>query len=321
MRLLITGSSGFVGRHLVRDAETRGADVIGLTRGGRRVDGDPARQCAGDVRDAEIVRRVVADVRPTHVVHLASTLPGLPGLPSDAGRSEEHYGVNVVGTINLLEAVLETSPEAVVILSSSSAVYGSGTPVDRPTRETDPLEPLSHYAASKASQEFIGGYYQRSRGVRVIVARPFNLVGPGLPPGLLATDVARQVVRAEQGKGEPIVEVGALETGRDFLDARDAAAAYLQLLERGQVGEIYNVCSGRLTPVRACVEQLVSQARVPVSIRQVDRPTGRGEVRQQVGDGTRLRDATGWQPRIALDASLRDLLEECRSGYEAGAWQ
>ena len=318
MRLLITGSSGFVGRHLVRYAETRGADVIGLTRGGRRVDGEPARQRVGDVRDAEIVRLVVADVRPTHVVHLASTLPGLP---SDSGRSEEHYGVNVIGTVNLLEAVLETSPEAMVILSSSSAVYGSGTAVDRPTRETDPLEPLSHYAASKASQEFIGGYYQRSRGVRVIVARPFNLVGPGLPPGLLATDVARQVVRAEQGKGEQIVEVGPLDTGRDFLDVRDAAAAYLLLLERGEVGETYNVCSGRLTPVRECVEQLVSQARVPVSILQVDRPTGRGEVRQQVGDGTRMREATGWQPQIALDASLRDLLEECRSGYEAGAWQ
>lgn len=285
---------------------------MGLSRRGP-VDGEFRQQFTGDVCDAEFMRRSVADAKPDCVVHLAGTLPADP--------ATEHYGVNAIGTINLLESVLDVGGNATVILGSSSAVYGSGTPVDRAARETDRLEPLSPYGASKASEEFIGGYYCRSRGARVIVARSFNLVGPGLPGGLLASDVARQVVRAEAGNGGKVITVGPLDTARDFLDVRDAAAAYLLLLERGRVGETYNVCSGRMTPVSNCVEQLVSRARVAVSLEQVDRPVARREVRRQVGDPTRVIEATGWRPRIPLDQSLGDLLDECRDSYQAGLWQ
>ena len=258
----------------------------------------------GDIGDGGWLAGVVREARPHHVFHLAAAIGTAV---EDAGA---FFDRNVAPTLTLLEVVRREAPQATILLASSSAVYGdAGGPV--PVGEDTPLRPRTAYGASKACQELLALQYWLGHGLRTIRVRTFNLVGPGQSPALVAAAVAYQIVECERS-GRGSVRVGATHARRDFLDVRDAVSAYRALAARGEPGEVYNVCSGRSHAIQECVDMLVAHARRPLTV-SLDAGRLRGiDVVEQVGDNARLRAATGWQPRLPLETSLLDLLDDAR---------
>jgi GDP-4-dehydro-6-deoxy-D-mannose reductase len=300
-RALITGVNGFVGRHLAEYLVERKWAVHGLVRGDCSGTALSGVQChRGDVLDCASLERVLAAIQPTHIFHLAGAI--------GAGGLAPAYEVNIAGTERLFRAVRETRSAARVLVSSSSAVYGE--PLTLPIVEDSPFKPVNEYGASKAAQEVVVMRNQK-RGANAVRVRPFNLVGPGQSATLVTSDIAGQIVQSERA-GQGVIRVGNTMAKRDYTDVRDAVRAYVAVAESA-LDDVYNVCSGHSTSTQKCLDTLTSMSSVPVTV-EVDGARIRSEdIKEQVGSATRIETATGWRPRIALEASLADLLEEYRS--------
>jgi GDP-4-dehydro-6-deoxy-D-mannose reductase len=288
--------------------KSEGAEVLGTAR--TPVSGetseDRPRTVPGDLTQDGWIAELLQQQRPTHVIHLAGVAEGA------AGGSLVQYEVNLIATLRLLEAIRSSGLDPWILVASSSAVYGDAESKDLPLTEDEPFRPVNHYGVSKAAQELAAlGAFLNDR-LRTVRVRTFNLIGPGQPSTLVASDLARQIAQAERADRPVVLRVGNLAARRDYTDVRDAARAYALLAARAEAGEVYNVCSGRSHAVQECVDILSRLARVPVTV-QVDEARMRPvDLPNQVGSPDRLRAATGWEPRIPLDASLKDLLEMWR---------
>jgi len=310
LRLLITGVGGFVGRHLAHLlAQETEWELWGWAR--RPVAGLPERLRVAqvDLRDPEIVRRELARLRPEGIIHLAAQ--------SDVAESwRDPWGTfetNVRGTLNLLDGVRALGLRPRVLIVTSNEVYGLIRPEEVPIREDQPFRPANPYGVSKAAQDWLAALYAAAYALPIIRARPFNHIGPGQDPRFVVPSLARQIAWIEAGLQEPVLRVGNLEAQRDFTDVRDVVRAYRLLLERGDPGEAYNIGSGRPRPIREVLELLLTMAQRPVRV-EIDpqriRPV---EIPISAADTTRIRERLGWQPRIPLEQSLRDVLEEWRA--------
>ena len=304
-RTLITGAAGFVGRHLANHLRDQGLAVHGLDRPGVPVPADlhiDWHPC--DVTNAAQVAAVVGQVQPDYVFHLAALI-----------KSEslaDLLAVNVLGTQNVLDALVAARPEARVLVTGSSAEYGLVRPDELPIREENPLRPLSPYGVSKVAQSLLAAQYVHRHNLAVIRTRTFNLTGPGEPDALVCSAFARQIAEIERGLRPPVLKVGNLESARDFVDVRDAVRAYWLVAQRGEPGEVYNVCSGVATPVRSVLDALLSLTSAKVEVQEETRRRTAWDVPMQAGEGARLEAATGWKPNISLHQSLGDLLDEWR---------
>lgn len=304
MRALVTGGLGFVGRHLVAHLEAQGDDVVTVDR-----HGDPPV----DITDAAAVRAAVEAAAPEAVYHLA----GWADVGASWAHPHEVLRVNAVGTLNVLEACRHAGVDRVLSVSSAD-VYGLVTEADLPLTESSPLRPTSPYAASKVAADALAQQAFLGHGLAVVRVRPFNHLGPGQSEAFVAPALAARIARAElAGGGE--VAVGNLSARRDFTDVRDVVRAYRLLIERGEPGEVYNVCSGVDVAVQDLVDQLVAMSRHPIRlvqdpslVRPIDLPVLRG-------DASRLAAATGWRPEIPLAQTLADLLDDMRSRVAAEA--
>lgn len=301
-RLLITGIAGFVGRHVAAYATASGQDVMGLDI----VSSSDHLSAIVDLADATAVRGAVARFAPEVVIHLAGQLR--------ASEPRHLYEGNVLGTATLLDALVAEGLAPRVLIASSSAVYGDPRNSD-PISELAQLRPLTHYAASKAAQEFVAFRYHYAGLLPVTVVRAFNVIGPGQPPTLAASAFAHQIARAERSNIGS-VRVGSLTAIRDFVDVRDLARAYLALASLAPVGNAYNVCSGVGIPMSQCLATLLRLAQRPIHIEHEDSLTQAQDVRAQVGDSTRLRHEAGWKPEVSLEQSLADLLDDWRRRME-----
>ena len=284
-RVLITGASGFAGRHLVAACRADGDEVI---------EAPPSR--VADLRDAEAAVGVVAAARPEVVYHLAAQ--------AHVGRSWENPGATLTGnlamTLNMLEAVRAEAPSAVFLLVGSSEEYGP--PLEVPTTEDELLRPANPYAVSKASCGLLGGLYAAAHGMRVVRARAFNHSGPGQEPDYAIASFARQVA---QGGDPARVITGNPDTRRDYTDVRDVVRAYRMLAAHGEPG-IFNVCSAVSRSAREVVAELGRVAGVEV-IHEVDPASVRpNEVMEVRGSFARLHAATGWEPSIPFEQTLLD---------------
>jgi GDP-4-dehydro-6-deoxy-D-mannose reductase len=285
--VLVTGPSGFVGRHLRYEL------------GGRFVPFE------GDILDGAAVATAVRDVQPQALVHLAAE-SSVSSSWEDASRA---WSVNVVGTVNVLEAVRRERPQARVLIPSTGEVYGRAARL--PTPEDEPVEPLSPYAATKAAAEVACSQAVRGAGLDVVVARAFSHEGPGRDERFAVGSWTRQIARLEAEGGGTLL-VGDLSAERDLTDVRDVCRAYGLLLDSSVPAGTYNVASGRSVPMRRVVELLVQLAEVPVRVEQEETRLRLAEIPRLCGDPTRLQAATGWKPKIPLERTLADTLEAAR---------
>jgi GDP-4-dehydro-6-deoxy-D-mannose reductase len=284
--VLVTGPSGFAGGNLLAQL------------------GDRAVPTEVDVTDAKALAEVVRAATPGAIVHLAA----ISSVAAASTDPESAWRVNVLGTVNLLEAARSNAPDARVLIVSTGEVYGRAKQI--PTSEDAPVAPRSQYAASKAAAELAGGLASRS-GLDVVVARAFQHEGPGRDERFAVGSWTAQIARAEEAGGG-VVLVGDLSSCRDIADVRDVCRAYELLLDPSVSAEIYNVSVGRAVEMREVLDLLVGMARCPIQVESDPTRSRRSDLTIASGDSSRLRAATGWEPAIPLEQTLADALAFAR---------
>ena len=313
MRLFVTGVAGFVGRHLLEswgpDADFHGADRAPLDTmpDAAALRGRLASFRPLDVADAVAVAAAVREVHPDAVVHLAAQSSGAASLLDPV----ETYRVNALGTLHLLEAVRHGAPEATFLSIGSADAYGSGAAGSR-IREDAALRPRNPYGLSKAAQDALGALYSETYGLRVIRTRTFSHTGPGQRPQFALAAFAEQIARVDAGLQPPEIKVGTLEAVREYGDVRDVVAAYRALVERGEPGEAYNVCTGEGHRLRELLDRLLVLAGVNAKVVSDPSRVRTHDVDHVVGDPSKIAARTGWAPSISLERTLTDLYQDAR---------
>jgi GDP-4-dehydro-6-deoxy-D-mannose reductase len=288
----VTGADGFVGRHLLDEL---GPEAV------------PVR---ADVRDLSRLVAELATERPRAVVHLAAA----SSVAASLEEPTRAWEVNVLGTVNLLEAVRTTVPGARVLVISSGEVYGEAD--QKPTPEAAPLRPRSPYAASKVAAEVACEHACRMQGLDVVLARSFPHLGPGQEERFAIGSWVRQIARLE-AEGGGVIRVGDVSVERDFTDVRDVCRAYELLLDAAVPPGTYNVASGKRVRLAHVLELLVGMAEVSIEIEQDPSLLRPVDLAVLHGDPGRLASATGWRPEIPLERTLADALDAARSEVRA----
>lgn len=312
MRVLVTGITGFVGRHLWALLRPPEYSVFGTSYPDRPLPSEPDVFFL-DMRWERDVFDVVKDVKPEAVFHLAA----LSNVGFSWERRRETLETNLMGTLYLLEAVKKFTPRARLLFISSSDVYGfgggGGSSGPRVLSERDGYHIANPYAFSKLASEILSDFYVRIEELDIIITRSFPHTGPSQGPDFVCSDWARQIARIERGGVEPVIRVGNLASERDYSDVRDTVRAYALLMQKGRRGEIYNVCSGRGVSLRKILDRLLSFSKAKIKV-EVDRQKLRKtDIPVLVGDNSKLRVDTGWEPQILFEQTLRDLLEDWRN--------
>jgi len=315
MRVLITGITGFAGSHLAEHilAEHPEVEVFGTFRWRSRMDNvehldRKIKLLETDLRDYSSMHRALDISRPDFIFHLAAQ----SFVPASWTAPTETLVTNVTGQTNLFEAIRCLKLDPVVQIACSSEQYGLVLPDEVPIKETNPLRPLSPYAVSKVTQDYLGYQYFQSYGLKVIRTRGFNHTGPRRGQVFVTSNFCSQVAAIELGLQEPVIRVGNLDAIRDFTDVRDMVRAYWLAVTKGKPGEVYNIATGQGIRIRDILDRLLALSRVEVKI-EVDparlRPS---DVEILIGDSSKFRADTGWEPRIPFEQTLRDLLDYWR---------
>jgi len=296
VKALVTGAAGFVGRHLCAHLTAQGDTVIGVDR-----------EEGPDLLDPDAVAAILADTTPDVVYHLGGW--------SDVGASWDYpldtFRVNAEGTLNLLQACIHNGKPRVLAVSSAD-IYGHVTPEQLPIDELTPFRPVTPYAASKVAADQLALQSWLGHKLETIRVRAFNHLGPGQTTRFVAPAIAERIARNERD-GTTVVPVGNLTPRRDITDVRDVVRAYRLLMEKGEPGAAYNVCTGRDLTIGDLAERLVALASTPMQLEpdpELQRPVETPVLR---GDPTRVHDTTGWSPEIDLETTLQDILNEYRA--------
>lgn len=319
MRALVTGVAGFAGSHLAELLLARGAEVYGLVVSGGSLENldeirdDPQRDghlhlVEGDIGQEDLLFRLMAEVRPDQVYHLAAVSSVRRSLQDPV----ETFQVNTLGTRNVLEAIRRAGASPRILVVSSAEAYGESANLPRPLREDDPLLPVSPYGASKAAAESVASRYASQEGLEIIRVRPFPHTGPRHAPSFVFPDWARQLAEVEAGRRPPRLNVGNLEVRRDLSDVRDVVAAYVMALERGENRAVYNVCAGRVFSLREVLEVLIGLARTEVEVVIDPARLRPHDIHVLSGTPQALHACTGWEASIPLVRTLDDLLVHWR---------
>jgi GDP-4-dehydro-6-deoxy-D-mannose reductase len=309
VRVLVTGIGGFVGAHMAAYLGRRDdVEVIGIVKGN-----EPRRALGGvrvltvDLEDAVAAEAAIAETRPERIVHLAAQSSVRVSWDDPVGT----FRANVHALVHMMEALRRRSWSPRVLVVGSADEYGAADAL--PLTESSPLRPTSPYAASKVAQGFVALQYALSVRMPVIRTRTFPHTGPGRTDMFAESSFARQAAEIQAGRRQPVLSVGNADVVRDFTDVRDVVRAYWKLLERGEPGEVYNVCSGNGVSLREIASRLLALAGVRAEVRVDPDRLRPADIPVLVGDPTRLKQATGWEPRIGLQQTLRDLLDYWRT--------
>ncbi len=307
-RILITGVTGFLGRHLAHALSASAAEVFGVARGTAPPD-LPCHWLPGDLTNPVWVRHTVRSVQPTHCYHLA----GQSRESASWTQPWHTYESNLRSQLNLLEALAAHAPDCRTLIASSSAVYGFMT--GDALRETDPLQPVSPYGVSKAGQDLMARQYAVSHHLPTMVTRNFNVIGPGQSAAFAFSSFACQIARAERGEQPAVLETGNLAVARDFLDVQDLLPAWDRVMARGCPGEAYNVGSGSQHQLETLVKMLLAQAAVPMAVRSTARRMRARTTDPPVlqADIGKLQALGHWQPPRPLAQTLADILAYWRT--------
>jgi GDP-4-dehydro-6-deoxy-D-mannose reductase len=318
MRILLTGATGFAGSHLA-EALLSKADVrlFGLSRGGawsatQQHLAERVELRSVDLCDRVAVEAVLREIEPEQIFHVA----GYAQVGSSFQEPDAAWNGNLAATRTLYEATARWGGQPRILFVGSGLVYGDSDDPETPLNEERLLRPNSPYASSKAAADLLSYQYTRAPGLHIVVARPFNHIGPRQSPEFAVASFARQVVAIERGEKAPLMETGNLSPRRDLTDVRDMVAAYDLLMQHGRSGEAYNVGSGQVYSMHTVLDRLVALAALTVEIRQKSallRSTDTPVVRV---NASKLRRETGWSPRYSLDQTLLDTLNYWREHHD-----
>ena len=294
-QLLVTGLGGFVGRHLQTFLAQREQRDWHLLQPGR-----------ADLLQADSLDSMLRPQCPDAVIHLAGQT-FIPEAFRDPARTLQ---VNLIGTLNLLQALKRRGFAGTFLYVSSGDVYGQVAEDALPINEERAPQPRNPYAVSKAATELLCRQWSYIEPWRIVIARSFNHIGAGQGESFVVSNMARQIVRVSRGLQAPRLEVGDIDVSRDFLDVQDVLAAYLLLLQKGRNGEVYNVCSGRERRVRELIVEMAGLAEVDVELVQDPGRMRRAEQRRVVGSSDKLQRETGWKPAVNITETLRRVLSD-----------
>ncbi len=315
MRALITGITGFAGSHLADYllAEQPDVEVFGTFRWRSRMENvrhlrDKVTLIEADLRDYTSIHSTLAESRPDYVFHLAAQ----SFVPTSWRSPADTLTTNIEGQTHLFEAVRALGLDPAIQIACSSEEYGLVHPEETPIVETNPLRPLSPYAVSKVAQDYLAYQYHRSYGLRAIRTRGFNHTGPRRGEVFVTSNFAKQVASIEAGLAEPTIRVGNLDAVRDFTDVRDMVRGYWLAVTRAEPGEVYNLASGDGITIRELLDKLIAMSDVDVEIETDPARLRPSDVEILVGDASKFRQATGWEPSIPFDQTLRDTLDYWR---------
>jgi GDP-4-dehydro-6-deoxy-D-mannose reductase len=307
MRAFVTGGTGFAGTWLCDHLREQGDEVTVFT---------------GSITDPDAITIALGDVVPDAVYHLA----GQANVGKSWDEPADTFRVNAEGTLHLVQAVVDqwrrigitANPTSRVVIVSSAEVYGVIPPEAVPVKESQAIAPVSPYAASKVAAEQVALQAFRAHGLPVVVARPFNHIGPGQAPSFVVSALAHRIAEAI-ASGTRTVTMGNPDPRRDFTDVRDIVAAYRLLAVGGIAGETYNVATGNSVSIGTLAQRMIdlSDAELVLEIEDVHRRAV--DIPDLCGSTDAIRLATGWKPQISLDQTLTDVLENVRKAQQSTA--
>lgn len=307
-KVFITGINGFVGKHLIK--EYPNDEIFGLVKTSTDENlGENVKKFQGDILDSSGIRKIIEEVKPDIIFHLAALTS-----PSESLKNPvETLDNNIKGQLNILEAVRDLELDCKTLVVSSAEIYGSVSEKDLPINENVQFLPTTPYAVSKITQDFLGYQYFKSYGVKSIRVRPFNHIGPGQAPMFVVSAFAKQIAMIEKGQQEPVMKVGNLTPKRDFTDVRDVARAYKLLMEKGEIGEVYNIGSGKSYGINEILNILISFSTEKIEVREDPSLVRKVDVKELRCDYTKLKNDTSWEPEIEIEKSLKDTLDYWRN--------
>ncbi|MDR1220009.1 MAG: GDP-mannose 4,6-dehydratase [Treponema sp.] len=307
MKALIVGAAGFAGNYLIEELAKSGYETIGVDMMAS------AKITFIDIRDINALKKIISDVRPDCIFNLA----GFTSVAESWRNVQECFFLNVIGSINVLEAVRETGADSKIILIGSSEQYGnrvreSGGSIS----ESVILNPISPYAISKRTQEDIGKVYSAVHGMNIYMTRTFNYIGIGQKLGFVISDFAEGIVKIERGLNQ-VLRVGNTMTFRCFTDVRDIVRAYRLIMEQGIAGRIYNVGSEKSYSIKEILNIMINLSYVNNIVVEEDADKFRVyDTPYMQCDYTLLNQDTGWKPEISIEKTISDILQYYRNIYD-----
>lgn len=304
--VLLTGACGFVGQILLPMMLDKGYRVTCISSGSDFLDTKCGEWMTLDINDAEAVSNAIQELQPSHVVHLAA----VSHVPTSFRDPYRTWQTNVIGTLNILEAIRKHSNDSFFLFVSSSEVYGDSFKEKRLLTEGARVAPMNPYAASKCAAELTVREYFR-QGISGVIVRPFNHIGPGQSSEFVTASFAKQIAEIEAGKQAPILRVGNLEAQRDFLDVRDVCSAYMILLELSSTvfeSRVFNIASGKPRRISDLLTLLLQQSSLAVSVEEDSKLMRPSDIALAGGSCQLFYKETGWQPQYDIDSTLGDLL-------------
>lgn len=308
MPVLITGATGFAGRHLLAHLSAQHPD---LALHATSLGGDPPIETPQvqvhtvNLIDRDQVRDLIEHVRPRQIYHLAAQSSPRYSFVDPWATLEN----NIRAELNLFLACLDLHFAPRILVVSSAEIY---QPSDQAIDEDSPFLPTNPYSVSKISQDMLALQYFVTHKLPIMRARPFNHTGPGQREGFVASDFAMQIARIEAGQQDAVMQVGNLEAKRDFSDVRDVVRAYRLILEEGEPGTAYNVAAGQAYSIQHLLDTLLSFSSSAIEVQTDPSRFLPVDVPIKVGDNQRLMQTTGWRPEISFEQTLHDLLDDCR---------
>ena len=309
-RALITGINGFVGSHLAElllglDYDIYGTTLLGTSSENLKNAKDNVKLIPIDLRDREAVLKILKDVEPDCIFHLAAK----SFVPDSWADPRDTFENNVFSTINILEACRFVKNDPKIQMCGSSEEYGEVRESEVPIKESSPLRPLSPYAVTKVAQDMLGLQYHASYGLKTIRTRAFNHTGPRRPDFFATSTFAKQLASIKLNLQEPFVYHGNLSTYRDFTDVRDVVRAYELALRKCKSGEVYNICSGEAYRIGDVLNILFDVSEVRASQKLDERRLRPSDPLILKGDCSKFMEATGWKREIPIEKTLSDLYD------------
>lgn len=309
-KALITGINGFAGSHLAEFLLSKGYQIFGIDYNlgnagniGHIRDRLTLYEC--DIRDEARLNEIITQSKSDEIYHLAA----IAHVPTSYRDPKLTFEVNLYGSLNLFETVKATSWSVKVLYVGSASEYGDVSKERIPIDEDVPLKPVDPYSVSKASADMLAYQYFKDYGLHVVRVRPFNHIGPRQSPDYVVSNFAKQIAEIEKGLKEPVITVGNLEAKRDFTDVRDMVRAYWLALQKGEGGEVYNICSGKAVLIKEVLDKLLKLSKREIKIKQDVKRLRPADIPLLLGDSSKFRERSGWKPEIPFEKTLQDTLD------------